>query len=284
VANDAGAPRPASRTTSVRAGLTFGSASLLVAAVVVAYGLAGAFEAAHRTIGWVLACSIVALLIDPVVDVVGRVMPRWIAVILVLIVLLAVVASVIAGLYHDVVDSLDELRETAPTAARELEQKYDWLAEIDVAERVEDFVDDLDERTRRDAVTGAVGTVPTYVVTGILMLFILAYGRRYFDGFVDQFSGARRERITRIATTAAVRGRRYLLVVLLQWRSASRAGPRRCGSPESCWCCRRSRCWSCDRTSTPAPCAWGRRCRSSSACSASSCTAWEARCTASPSP
>lgn len=216
VANEAGAPRPASRTASVRAGLTFGSAALLVAAVATAFLLASAFEAAHRTIGWVVACSVVALLIDPLVDFVGRVTPRWVAVIIVLIVLLAIAGSVIASLYRDVTDSLDELRESAPAAAQALEEKYDWMAEIDVAKRVEDFVSELDDRARRQAVTGALGTVPTYLVTGILMLFILAYGRRYFDAFVDQFSGERRARIATIGSAGATRGRRYLLVALAQ--------------------------------------------------------------------
>ena len=48
------------------------------------------------------------------------------------------------------------------------------------------------------------------------MLFLLAYGRRYFDGFVDQFSRERRERIANVGHDAATRGRRYLLVAVGQ--------------------------------------------------------------------
>ena len=61
------------------------------------------------------------------------------------------------------------------------------MADLEVADRVQDFVDELDERVRQDAVSQAAETAPTYVVTGILMLFLLAYGRRYFEGFVAQF-------------------------------------------------------------------------------------------------
>ena len=50
---------------------------LLVGAVVTAFVARDAFVAAHRTIGWVVACAIVALLIDPAVDLVDRLMPRW---------------------------------------------------------------------------------------------------------------------------------------------------------------------------------------------------------------
>ena len=57
-------------------------------------------------------------------------------------------------------------------------------------------------------------TVPTYVVTGILMLFLLNYGRRYFEAFVTQFHDDRRDDIRTVATAGALRGRRYLLIAL----------------------------------------------------------------------
>jgi predicted PurR-regulated permease PerM len=200
VANEAGARRPPARI--LRAGLTPGSAALLVAAVVTAFVLADAFELAHRTFGWVAACSVVALLIDPLVNAVDRFVPRWLAVIAVLLLVLAVLAA------------LDELQESAPVAARSLEKKYSWAGDIGVTQRVTDFVDDLDTRVRKETVSKALGTAPSYVVTGILMLFLLAYGSRYFNGFADQFSPEHSRRIRTIGQEAASRGRRYLLVVI----------------------------------------------------------------------
>jgi predicted PurR-regulated permease PerM len=198
----------------VRAGLTPGAAVLLVGAVVTALALADAFVLAHRTIGWVVACSVVALLIEPLVTFVARVLPRWLAIVVVLIGVLAVIAVLVAGLATDLTDSLDELKENAPVAAQSMQDRYDWLAEIDLAARVGDFVEDLDSRVRQDAVSEAIGTAPTYVVTGILMLFLLAYGRRYFDGFAAQFSEERLRRIRIVGHEAATRGRRYLLVAI----------------------------------------------------------------------
>jgi predicted PurR-regulated permease PerM len=58
--------------------------------------------------------------------------------------------------------------------------------------------------------------VNTYLVTSILMLFLLAYGRRYFEGFVDQFPERRRDDMRTVGRTAALRGRQYLLVALGQ--------------------------------------------------------------------
>ena len=79
---------------------------------------------------------------------------------------------------------------------------------------MQSFVDELNDRIRERAVTRVAGTAPTYVVTGILMLFLLAYGRRYFDAFVDQFHEDRRDDIRTVATAGALRGRRYLLIAL----------------------------------------------------------------------
>jgi predicted PurR-regulated permease PerM len=214
VADDAAAPRVPARI--LRAGLTPGSAALLVAAVLAATAVANAFELAHRTIGWVVACSVVALLVDPIVGAVARVVPRWLAVVAVLLLMLAAISALVVGLANDLITSIDELKDNAPLAARSLEQKYRWARDIGVTQRVTDFVDDLDKRIRKEAVSKALGTAPAYLVTGILMLFLLAYGRRYFDGFANQFSPERARRIRGVGQTAASRGRRYLLVVILQ--------------------------------------------------------------------
>ena len=216
------------------AGLTPASAVLIVGAVVAAFVLRNMFVEAHRIVGWVVACAIVALLIDELVDVVERVLPRWISVIVVLLGVLAIVAGVTIGVANNVLDSLDELQTTAPKAAAGLEERYDWARDIGVAGRVEAFVDELNDRIRERAVTAVAGTVPTYLVTGILMLFLLSYGRRYFEAFVTQFHEDRRDDIRTVATAGALRGRRYLLIALahslangvlvglLCWRSTCR--------------------------------------------------------------
>ncbi len=213
VVTTVGAVAPSRRTGSY-VGLTAGSAVLLVGAVVAASLLRGAFVDAHRTVGWVVACSVVALLLDPLVDALDRMLPRVMAVVVVLLAVLAVFAAVAFGVAREVVDSLDELRTEAPAAAAELEDRYDWAAEIGLTARVESFVDDIDERIRGDAVAEAAGTFPTYVVTGILMLFLLGYGRRYVDGGLNQLSPSRRRRVGAVVRTAARRGRQYLLVAV----------------------------------------------------------------------
>lgn len=205
---------PASHVGIRRVGLTPTSAVLIVAAVVTAFVLRDAFVAAHRIVGWVIACAVVALLVGALVDIVDRGLPRWISVIVVLVGIVAVVGGVLAGLVYDVLDSLEELRTTAPEAAATLEDRFGWASDIGVADRVQGFVDELNDRVRERTVMRVAGTAPTYLVTGILMLFFLFFGRRYFDAFVRQFPVERRDTIRTVAMSGAVRGRRYFLIAI----------------------------------------------------------------------
>jgi putative heme transporter len=206
---------PASQRVRVRrVGLTPASAILIVGAVVTAFVLRDAFVAAHRIVGWVVACAIIALLVSAVVDIVDRSLPRWLSVIVVLVGFVAVIAGVSIGVVNDVLDSLGELQTTAPEAAVALEDRFEWARDMDAAERVQGFVEELDDRVRERTVTGFAGIAPTYLVTGILMLFVLAFGRRYFDALMLQLPQGRRDEIRHIASSAALRGRRYLLIAL----------------------------------------------------------------------
>ena len=196
-------------------GITPTSAVLVVGAVVTAFLLRDAFVAAHRTIGWVVACSIVALLVDPVVALLQRRLPRWLSVVTVVLVVVAVAATVIVGVVNELLDSIDDLEDAAPRAAQRLEERYDWAADVGVADRVDNLVRDLERGVREFTVDRAVGTVPTYLVTGILMLFLLAYGRRYLRGLLEQFDDEqRRERWRAIGERAMRRGRTYLLCTI----------------------------------------------------------------------
>ena len=195
-------------------GLTPGSAALLVGAVLTAFVLRNAFVQAHRTVGWVIACGIVALLIDPLVDFVDRLLPRILSVIVVLLAMLAVVGGVTIGLANDAIKSLEDLKASAPEAAQELEARYTWAEEVGVADRVTAFVDDLDKRVRegrrvpgspdgadvrRD---GRAHAVPPGVRPALL--------RRVREPVPRGRVG----RLNSVVGVAAIRGRRYLLATL----------------------------------------------------------------------
>jgi predicted PurR-regulated permease PerM len=166
-------------------------------------------------VGWVVACSVVALLIDPLVSWLQRWLPRWASVVAVLLFVVAVVGGLVVGLITEILDSLDDLEAVVPEAASALEERFEWARELGVVDRADHLIDALHTSVREATVGEAIGTVPTYLVTGILMLFILGYGRRYVAGFLSLFDDAeRRERWHRVIHRTAVRGRTYLLATL----------------------------------------------------------------------
>ena len=131
-----------------------------------AFILRNVFVAAHQIVGWVVACSIVALLIDPVVNLVDRLLPRALSVIVVVITLVTVVIGVVAGLTRELLSSIDDLEEAAPRAAVGLEERYDWAADVDVTTRVTDLVERINESVRSETIDRAFGQLPIYLVTG----------------------------------------------------------------------------------------------------------------------
>ena len=196
-------------------GVTFGAALVAVAAVVTAFLLRDAFVAAHRIVGWVVACAMVALLLDPIVRFVQRFLPRWVSVIVVVVGVGAAFAGIAVGLVNQILDAIDDLEVAAPDAAEGLERRFRWAADVGVADRVERLVGEMQDSVREFTVNRAVGTVPTYIVTGILMLFLLAFGRRYVNGLIGLFDDAeRRERGRAVIARTAVRGRTYLLFTI----------------------------------------------------------------------
>jgi predicted PurR-regulated permease PerM len=215
-ASDGRAASPSPGTTRPRlVRFTPGAALVVTAAVFAAFILRDVFVAAHQIVGWVVASSIVALLLDPVVNVIDRLLPRALSVVVVVLALVAVVGGVVAGLTRDVLDSLEDLERAAPDAARGLEERYEWARDVDVTTRVSDLVDQLHDAVRSETIGRAVGTLPTYLVTGVLMLFLLAYGRRYVLGLLGLFDDlGRRQLVRRVVFQGARRGRTYILFTL----------------------------------------------------------------------
>jgi predicted PurR-regulated permease PerM len=167
--------------------LSPGGAAAVVGAVVLAVVLQRAFVAAHRTIGWAVACSVVALLLDPVIQFLDRRLPRWLAVVASLLAVVALAVAVSYLLVRQLSSSVTVLRDSAPEAARRLEARFQLARDMEVGNRVSLFVNDINARLRK-ATLQRVGTAPTYLVNGILTLFLLAYGRRYVKGGLAQIA------------------------------------------------------------------------------------------------
>jgi putative heme transporter len=206
----------ASSVNTRRLRLSPGGAAALVGAVVIAVLLQRAFVAAHRTIGWAVACSVVALLLDPVIQFLDRTLPRWLAVVgsLLAVVVLAVAVGYLV--VRQLSSSVAVLRDSAPEAARRLESRFKLARDMEVGSRVSLFVEDVNARINKAALK-RVGTAPTYMVNGILTLFLLAYGRRYVKGGLAQIRDlGQREKMARVVRRGLVRGRNYLLIAVAQ--------------------------------------------------------------------
>lgn len=191
----------------------------LVASVLAALVVVNVFEAAHRTVGWVIACTVVAVLVSPIIDTIDRYVPRAVAVLVTFVGGFALVASLWAGVFNDVRGEVDDLKRDAPRAAESIEERSELAREFRLAERVQGVVDALDERVggTEEVLVQTAGTVPTYVVTGVLTLFLLVYGKRYFEGGLERIDDDdRRAHWRGVVTRSIRRGRRYVLFALAE--------------------------------------------------------------------
>jgi putative heme transporter len=202
--------------TRYRLSISFVSALLVIVAVAAAVVLAGVVSAASRPLGWAVASGIVALLVESVVAFFARRLPHWLAVVVSLLLVVVVLAGTWIGVSATLADNIDEIRTEAPTAAAELEARYQVAKDFELQRRVRSFVEEIDERLGAKAqVQRTATTVPTYVVTGVLMLFLLIYGPRFVSGGLAQIDDPVRRERTRVVIDRTVEaGRGYLLLSL----------------------------------------------------------------------
>ncbi|MGH9267062.1 MAG: hypothetical protein ACRD0D_02685, partial [Acidimicrobiales bacterium] len=110
-----------------------------VAAATFAFGVA---IASRRTLGWVVACAVVAALVSPLVSILGRWLPRAVAVALALLFVGSAGISVAGGVLADLDNQFDRLEEEAPRAAASLERS-DRAGQMARDFRLEERVNEL---------------------------------------------------------------------------------------------------------------------------------------------
>jgi predicted PurR-regulated permease PerM len=179
------------------------------------------FVAAHRPLSWAVAAIVVAVLIDPIVNLLDRQIPRLAAVVGALLVVGGVAFAVTYVAFDNLADGLDRLGRAAEDAAERLEARDDSVGDlardIDATRRVDLFVDTLDERVTGgdEVLLSTAGTAPTYLVGGILTLFLMSYGPRFAQSAVNQLPLSRqREVVTDVVTTALNRSRRAVFLMV----------------------------------------------------------------------
>jgi predicted PurR-regulated permease PerM len=177
--------------------------------------------AAHRPLSWAAAAVVVAVLIDPIVDLLDRHIPRLAAVILALLVVGGAAFAVTYVAFDNLADGLDRLGRAAEDAAERLEARDDSVGDlardVDASRRVDLFVDTLDERVTGgdEVLVSTAGTAPTYLVGGILTLFLMSYGPRLAQSAVNQLPSPRqRAAVTDVVTRALNRSRRAVFLMV----------------------------------------------------------------------
>jgi len=172
------------------------------------------FVAAHRPLSWALAAVVAAVLLDPVVDRLSRRISRVPAVLLTLVVLAAAAVGTTYLVFDEVERAIDRLEVAAPDAAASVEDRDDRLGELArdlrLETRVVSFVDALRERVTGgdDVLRSTAGTAPTYLVSAILMIFLMTYGPRIAHGALAQDPDEeRRQRIADVSDHAVDRAR-----------------------------------------------------------------------------
>jgi predicted PurR-regulated permease PerM len=206
------APRLPRLRLSVRSAVT--AVALLGATLAVLRLVA----ASGRVLGWIVAAMLLAGLLHPAVAALQGRVRRGVALLLVVASTLAVVGFVAWAVVDDVVDEVEELQQEVPRAARELERSERFgrtARDIDLADRAQEFVDELPERLRggnvEDALRSAATRGVAFLATFVLTVFFLIHGPRLLSAAAAQLpDDERQEQVRRLGAAAYQRAWRYV--------------------------------------------------------------------------
>lgn len=232
-ATDARRPTPpgAAPSPTPRRVVRFSAPSLVRAVGVVGLGLFGvlAFLAAKRPLGWLLVAVLLAALLFPVVDRLARHVPRGLAIAIVALGGLALVAGITYRGIDEVRRQADRVERAAPAAARDLQRSErfgEFARQAQLEDKVETFVQELPDRLRGgdpvDALRAAASRGAAFLVTFVLMVFVLISGPRFLASGLAQIRDPhRRAGVERVLGAAFPRAWCY---VALSLAKASVAG------------------------------------------------------------
>jgi predicted PurR-regulated permease PerM len=189
----------------------------VVAVVIGASVVVNVVSSATRVLGWLLAAILLAGLLDPVVQRVGRVIPRGFSVLVVLLALIGLAAVAGYGLIDQLGREVHRLERAAPDAARNIEESRRFgsaAREFKLAERTQRFVDELPQRLQGGSGADLLRTNATrsvaYLAGGVLTAFLLLHGHRLVESGLAQIDDERRRRrVTRVLDRGYRRARAY---------------------------------------------------------------------------
>lgn len=193
------------------------SIALLVALLGVTVVLLRVIAAAERVLGWMLIAAAVAGLAHPLVERLGRRVPRGLAVVGSTLLAVAALGYVGYGVVSDVSAATRSLQRAAPEAAADIEDSRrlgELATTVRLEERTKEFVEDVPARLRGGTTAEAVRSNATrgvsFLTTTVLTIFLMLHGPRLARAAFDQLPDeARRERWRTLAESAYRRGFGY---------------------------------------------------------------------------
>lgn len=213
-------PTPPGTPPESRPSLRFSSRSVVLAAVILGIGLLAmrVFSASTRVLGWLLAATLLAALLHPIVVFLSRHMPRGVAIAIVVLGLVAAVAAIVYGLVDDVANETRRLQSAAPEAAARIEKsaRFGEIArQFDLTKHVTDFVNELPQHLQGGqgptAIRSAATRFVAFLAGFVLTVFLLIDGTRIVRaGFNQVHDPDRRARLERTLTRGYQRAVRYL--------------------------------------------------------------------------
>lgn len=206
--------------------LRFTARSLVgaVAVLGVTLALIRVFDSASRPLSWVLVACIGAAILSPFINWLDRWLPRPLAIIAVLLATLGVIGGIAYSGFDDLERQADRLERALPSAARELERSDefgDFARAFELEDRTQRFVEELPGRleggSEVEALQAAATRGAAFLVTGILTLFMVVYGPRFFRAGLDQIRDAEhRAHVETVVLDAYRRSWRYLALTTLK--------------------------------------------------------------------
>lgn len=180
------------------------------------------FASASQVIGWAVAASLIAMLLAPVVQGMDRRMPRALAIVVTFVMVVALAVGVTWLYTTSVLDQVEQIRESGPAIAEEIEQRDDRIGQLaldaGLSDQVTELTDRLAEQTGSggDAIRSVALSAPPYFVSMILTIFLLLFGPRMVSGGLDQLSERRRERFRPALAAATHDTRIYVWASIAQ--------------------------------------------------------------------
>lgn len=210
---------PAPYWTARRVRASWGSVLLAIATVVAVVLIRDLVAAAAQPIGWVAAAAATALILWPIVEKLDRVLPRGLGIVLALVVTAALSVGLFLAVSSELRGQLASLERSLPAAAQELEDRSGpdgVLVRLQFGSLVKDLVRQTSDRVAPEpTVQDAAGTAPAFLVSGILVIFFLIWGRRMLAGGLRQIADDdTRADVASVAGRAAWLTQRYVLATV----------------------------------------------------------------------